>query len=766
MIGAILGYSDRISARPGEEIAFKVSCDGPEHYDATIVRLWSAVDEPEGPGFREAVVDTDANGRYSGRHQPVHAGSWIDIPPSPAFAELSSFTFACAFWPTTPQRGEQVLFGTLQIGGAVGFQVLIDSLARPALHIATADGPLELVAETTLISRTWYFLRASYEAISGETSLEVVPCAGSASPLRAACAKTSLAAGRAGSGGALTIAAARDPSGRPIHHFNGKIEAPRLFGAALELPAADLVNATIDSEVITAEVLGWWDFAQETSSRKILDCSAHGHHGATVNLPTRAMKGHAWDGSAMHWREKPEHYGAIHFHDDDLDDCRWETDFTLTIPDGMESGCYAAKLSHGEDEEYLPFYVRASKDQPQSRAVYLASTASHNIYGNYHKQAYSGHSEVMNSNFTVVSRQGEFLSRHPEFSGSTYDWHTDASGIAHATRLRPMIDMRPKTGLWHYDVDSLVIDWIDRAGIACDVVTDEDLHVEGPEALSPYQVVVTGHHPEYYSPRMLKALRSFTEAGGRLMYLGGNGFYWKIAFDPENPAIVEVRRSEGGIRAWAAEAGEAYHSFDGEYGGLWRRAGYAPNRLCGVGFTAQGFDSSCGYRRTEMADDPRAAFLFDGIGDDVIGDFGLFGGGASGVEVDRYDADLGSPPHALILARSEDHTPGIFRVPEELLATHNMIDGTTNPLVRADLVFFETENGGAVFSVGSMAWVCALPHNGYDNNVARMSENALRRFMDPEPFVMPGPERMDGRESQVREAGSDGVAEGLGYRTA
>lgn len=47
-----------------------------------------------------------------------------------------------------------------------------------------------------------------------------------------------------------------------------------------------------------------------------------------------------------------------------------------------------------------------------------------------------------------------------------------------------------------------------------------------------------------------------------------------------------------------------------------------------------------------------------------------------------------------------------------------------------------------------------------------MSENALRRFMDPEPFVMPGPERMDGRESQVREAGSDGVAEGLGYRTA
>jgi N,N-dimethylformamidase len=165
------------------------------------------------------------------------------------------------------------------------------------------------------------------------------------------------------------------------------------------------------------------------------------------------------------------------------------------------------------------------------------------------------------------------------------------------------------------------------------------------------------------------------------------------------------------------------------------------------------------------ADDPRAAFIWADIAGDTVGDFGLFGGGAAGVETDRYDADLGSPPHALIVGRSRDHTPGIFRVPEELLATHNMIDGTTNPLVRGDLVFFETAGGGAVFSVGSMAWVCALPHDGYTNNVARMSENVLRRFADPEPFVMPGEERMDGRDQQTREAGADGVVEGMGYRT-
>ena len=43
--------------------------------------------------------------------------------------------------------------------------------------------------------------------------------------------------------------------------------------------------------------------------------------------------------------------------------------------------------------------------------------------------------------------------------------------------------------------------------------------------------------------------------GGRLMYLGGNGFYWRVARNPAVPGVLEVRRAEGGIRTWAAEGG-------------------------------------------------------------------------------------------------------------------------------------------------------------------------------------------------------------------
>jgi N,N-dimethylformamidase len=50
------------------------------------------------------------------------------------------------------------------------------------------------------------------------------------------------------------------------------------------------------------------------------------------------------------------------------------------------------------------------------------------------------------------------------------------------------------------------------------------------------------------------------------------------------------------------------------------------------------------------------------------------------------------------------------------------------------MVFYETPNGGAVFSTSSIAWAGALAHNTYHNNVSRITENVIRRFLDSTPF--------------------------------
>ena len=94
--------------------------------------------------------------------------------------------------------------------------------------------------------------------------------------------------------------------------------------------------------------------------------------------------------------------------------------------------------------------------------------------------------------------------------------------------------------------------------------------------------------------------------------------------------------------------------------------------------------------------------------------------------------------HSLVVASSEGHSANTYLVPDETGFHHCAMDGAQNPDIRADMTFFETPGGGAVFSVGSIAWGASLPHNGFDNNVARISGNVVRRFLDCEAFSMPG----------------------------
>jgi N,N-dimethylformamidase len=233
---------------------------------------------------------------------------------------------------------------------------------------------------------------------------------------------------------------------------------------------------------------------------------------------------------------------------------------------------------------------------------------------------------------------------------------------------------------------------------------------------------------------MLDAFESYLEGGGRLMYLGGNGFYWRVATHANLPGVIEVRRGEAGTRCFELPPGERFHSFSGENGGLWRSQGRAPQSLVGVGFVAEGFDQNSHFERLPDSFDPRAGFIFEGVAAaEKIGDFGVLGG-AAGYELDAADRTLGTPPHALILARSVEHSNVYLLTPEELLAGYPGLDAIENPNVRAELVFFECPNGGAVFSTGSITWASALCHDGYQNNVARITGNVLRRFIAPEAF--------------------------------
>jgi N,N-dimethylformamidase len=735
----VLGYADRISARPGDRLQVMVSCEAAgERFEAALFRLICGDDSPAGPGFKVEAVAHPANGTYPARRQQSWAGSCALLPAPPA---LGSFTFAALVWPTTPGAGRQAVFGSFVAAARRGLSLGIDAAGQGCVRFGDGETTGELSSGRPLAARRWTLLAASWDA--GERHLRLVQQELPGFPAFAAPPPAVLGSllGAAPDLGELPLllAAASVPGGDPratAEHFNGKIEAPLVASRALAPEA--LLAALRDPPSLGGDLVAAWDLAAEIPTDRVVDRGPGGRHGRTVNLPTRAVTGSLWDGSEHDWRRAPAHYAAIHFHDDDLYDAGWVPDLALALPAGLRSGLYALRLSFAGDEDWVPFFVTPAAGATRAPVAYLAATATYTAYANPHYAFDDPIDEVSRGTAMILRPEDLHLNAHRELGLSTYDTHSDGSGVCFSTRLRPVLNMRPRSRLWNFNADTFVIDWLESLGQPYDVITDEELHADGAAALAPYRVVITGSHPEYYTTAMSDGLAGWLAGGGRLMYLGGNGFYWRAAYSPHFPGAVEVRRAEGGTRTWAAPAGEYHHAFTGERGGLWRNLGRPPQRLVGVGFAAEGFDVSSYFRRREGARDPRAAFVFAGLGDDdVIGDYGGLGGGAAGIELDRADALLGTPPHALVLASSEGHSNVYVPTPEEILAMYPGLDGVEHPDVRADMVFFETPAGGAVWSTGSIAWSCALAWRNHDNDVARITTNVLRRFLDETEFVVP-----------------------------
>ena len=738
----LLGYPDRFSVRPGESVSFKVSARGIAQYQAELVRVICGDGDPDGHGLTLREVEADFAGTYAAREQPVRYGSAAIIPGRPMLDRLLDVSVGALICPTLPEGGHQSILARWRADLGLGYDLHIDAAGCLAFSVGDALAPATATTGIPLRAGEWYFVCASFEQATGDIFVQQTPLRPQA--VVDTEARVWKAGGRfkkAAGSGSLVIGAhvGALEHGEEIlaGHFNGKIERPRLVSIAT---GGNAMRALVEADRpsgATEHLIGAWDFAIGIDGTTVTDTSPNRLDGRLVNLPTRAVTGHNWDGSATNWRQAPQHYGAIHFHADDLSDCGWETDFTYTVPADLPSGLYAARLT-GEDGAlgHVCFAVVPPCGRPGAPVALLLSTATYMAYANDTSAIDDVSTEPLMDRISALSDSELFLHDSGGLGRSTYNLHDDGSGIAYSSRLRPILDMRPGQGDGHaLNFDTNILAWCDREGIACDVITDEDLHAEGRSLLDGYRVVMTGCHPEYVSTPMWDALDGWVQTGGRLMYLGGNGFYWRIAFSAAHPGIMEVRRGDTGTRAWEGAPGERDLAFSGEPGGLWRSLGRAPQRLAGVGFDCMMHGFSSYYLRAEGADDPRASWIMEGVEpNERIGDFGTVANGAAGIELDRADTALGTPPHALIVARSAEHNANALLTPEEFLTHYRFQDGPHHPDVRADMVFYETPRGGAVFAVGSIAWPMALAHNGGDNNVARITGNVLRRFSDPKPF--------------------------------
>ncbi|MFC5745774.1 N,N-dimethylformamidase beta subunit family domain-containing protein [Actinomadura rugatobispora] len=731
----VVGYCDPICVSAGERLSLMVGSADPE-VRVSLVRL-----RGEEASAAEPVAAT-VEGAYPSGPRPLRRGSHVRVPHDPRLDPGAAFSVALWVRPTLPAAREQALIGKRDASGT-GWSLSLTEDGRvrftvTGLTASGRDGADRVETSRRLREDDWHCVVAAFDGPGEELSVTVMPARAWTVPSRSVISEIAEAAARAtvarpaATGAPLLIAGAwlRDASGDHTGAtFNGKIAAPRLFARALTRPERVAERDRLD---LTAPPMpaAAWDFAKVIGTRNVIEATGNAPHGRTVQMPTRGVTGPRWDGHDSPAAD-PSRYDALHFHDDDLDDAGWTPTVEWTVDADLPSGIYAARVrGANKGEDLVPFVVRPPRDRATAPILFVAPLFSWLAYGNVRAlEQYGGKGDAA----------GRYVLDHG--LNSTYDTHTDGSGVCYSSWRRPLLNLRPGFHLpilespHQLGADLHLLEWLHHHGHDVDIVTDADLHREGAALLNRYRVVLSGTHAEYWSRPMLDALEAYQNSGGRYMYLSGNGLYWVTGLDEEEGHTIEVRRHGAAVTAWHCAPGEGHLSTTGEPGGLWRWRGRAPQRYVGVGFSGCWSTTpkatGAPYVRGPGSEDPRASWIFEGVpADEPIGDFPnrVLSHGAAGYEVDRADPSLGTPPHALVLATAtdfpEDHwTPAT----EELTA----------PDLRADMVFYETPSGGAVFSTGSIAWCGALSYDAYANDVSTITKNVLTRFLAPRPFDPP-----------------------------
>jgi len=346
-----------------------------------------------------------------------------------------------------------------------------------------------------------------------------------------------------------------------------------------------------------------------------------------------------------------------------------------------KSGLY---FGHAKTESgaFFSFPWIVAPQRPTANVAVLASNISWNAYNVFGGRSNYVAQDGLSVKPTVHARQDLYRFTNPgvfpyKETGAplSFDRPETFNSVPENARITDTIPGRLASAMapaeWRF------LGWMEREGLPYDLYAETQLHFD-QLPLEEYKVLVLNMHPEYYSKKMYERVKSWVyNDGGKLMYLGGCGFYAEVDFPDET---VMLPREEG----------------------VWPQRGESAAKLLGTEYSHGGYQSGAPYR--VLNGDHwimRAAGFKTG---DEFGQQSLHErcpGGASGHELDKISAN--SPPDLVHLAK-----------------------GTNPDDSGADLVYFETPSKGAVFSVGSLCWNSSI---AVDDGVSKVTKAVLERFL-------------------------------------
>jgi putative cell wall-binding protein len=339
----------------------------------------------------------------------------------------------------------------------------------------------------------------------------------------------------------------------------------------------------------------------------------------------------------------------------------WDTTYQFKIPDDWQSGLYAARLADKTHEFFVTFIIKNKTPEKNDVAV-LSSTDTWQAYNDWGgKSLYSY--RIMNGR-SIYQNVVSFERPNPKANPNGNVGHL-ANGERH------------------------ILYWLEMKGFHYDLMADRDLN-DNPELLNPYKVLIISTHSEYWTPQMYLNLQNYLHRGGTLLYLAGNGIYWRANLEDGK---IEVNKNSGYKSLLKLKW----------KGGRFGATGHPESSVLGVRYQSSGFSIPAPYR---VINPNHWIFANTGLKrGDLIGVKGLntidkSNGGASGWETDQMDRN--SPKNTILLAK------GI------------------NTFGRgAQMTYYDTPEGGGVFSTGSITFGGSL---AIDPQLSIMVQNVIQRF--------------------------------------
>jgi hypothetical protein len=417
----------------------------------------------------------------------------------------------------------------------------------------------------------------------------------------------------------------------------------------------------------------------------------------------------------------PQHFR----HDSYKTGARWAR--TLSFPAPPRSGYYLVALRYRRAEapggngfqSFVPFVV--GHDGPGRGGARVAVISSSNT-----AHAYNPWGGASLYQYSIVDGSGR---RHSatgvsQVASDGHPFRPQPGGsstiVATDRPVRNSFADPPSSHLFRGEL--AIVGWLERrlpapgrAGAPPYVaIADEDF-VREPGILGSFRSVIASTHAEYWTPQMRDALDAYLASGGRLMYLSGNGLYWKTVVSGNQ---LEVCKDRTHHTLSSAQSGA---------GGLWRRlvradgSSAAEGRVLGVQFNPESYHAGTNQSpTTQLVLRSKALdhWLVSSLGLEPVGDVYPLGQGILGYEVDT----LYGPGGPVTMELSTQDSVHLARGTQSAAGS---------PDAHTDVLYFRRADGGEVFSGSTISFGSALYRSltpGGNDGAGKAQRNLSRVF--------------------------------------